>query len=128
MRKTIYFIAIIALMLYSCAQDSHLIIEGYVYNNKTFEPLKDVNITLKTSTKRKTLSAKTDGNGYYSLGKVVIGEYIVILEKDSFMAELETIGLTGNYIVVNVLSKQTISTVTYMDKLTESAELPRYKF
>ncbi len=127
MKKTLFIILAVAIGLASCKKNS-LVIEGRVYNQKTMEPLSGVKVTLKTDTEKKVLDAKTNSDGFYSLGEVMIGEYIIKLQKDSFLAELATVGLSGTtYIISDVIMKQTISTITYLDPLSEKMEFNVYK-
>lgn len=131
MRRLLLIFALVAAVLLSCDKGNVLIIEGFVFNAKTNEALQGVKVTLKTSSEKETLSASTDGNGFFSLEEVLIGDYILVLELDSFLERRVSVGLgnsTGNqYILSDGVSKQTITINSNLQPLTESADITVYK-
>lgn len=122
MKKYLLPLVAIALIFTSC-EKSYIIIEGRVYNAKTKEAISDVKITLETTSEKKILEATTNADGFYSLGKVLAGQYAIKIEKAGFLGTIEAIGLGGT----DVIMEQTVSKIIYLDPLTEKFEFNVYK-
>lgn len=122
MKKYFLILAAAALIFTSC-EKSYLVLEGRVYNMQTNEALSGVKVTLETTSEKKVIETTTNDDGFYSIGKVLAGQYIIKLQKPGFLATLEAIGLGGTDIIV----EQTVSRVTYLDPMTEKYEFNVFK-
>ena len=107
MKKTIFIIYITFTSILSLAQSGT--VQGFLYEKETGEPLMFSNVYLKNT----NIGIATDVNGFYSLTKVPVGTYNLIITSIGFDTINEQITIDKNSIVKKTY--QLISSSTNID-------------
>lgn len=96
--------SIFCMLLFACipAFSQTATVRGFVYEKETGEPMLFVNVYLKGTTQ----AAATDVNGYYSITKIVPGDYIIVVSAIGFDTLSTPVTLAANEIITKKLYVQ----------------------
>jgi len=70
-------------------------IRGFVYDEKSGEPVIFTNVYLKGT----TIGAATDVNGFYSITKIPAGSYVLTVSSLGFDTAQVSVKITGNEVI-----------------------------
>ena len=127
MRKLLYAIFAFSLLFSSCEEDPaiNVIIEGLVLNSETTQPIANAKIELIT--KSSTHTAISDETGYFNLGKYTIGDYTIIISKEGYSTQTQTVIASESLSAGNFGYDVVKSVISYLVPATEEAELTIYR-
>ena len=128
MRKIFLLMILIVFAISACKKDEteelKVLIEGIVTDSKTGQPMDNVKIELQTDDKM--LVDSTDVNGYFKIGKLNPGEYVLIFSKNGYLAKSRNVS-TECCVVMTGAVEQTINISETLSPLSEALVITVYK-
>ncbi len=113
MRKMLLGLLAISLFFTSCKKDEisplKVTFEGFIYDQKSNEPLAGVTLEIKFKSEVKTTT--TDESGFYSLRNVPAGFYYLEIKKDGYLEEKVEV---GNSVSSNSTTEEIVMNSNYL--------------
>jgi len=115
MRLAVITLFLSLLLIYSCEKDKVAVeefgsISGYVFDEKTNDPLQNVNITTSPS----STSLLTDANGYFYIPEVLAGDVSITAKKNDY---------GSSSVNVNVKTDNTTNVIINMSESEDAVEI-----
>lgn len=128
MRKLALFVILIIFAFSACNKDEieelKFLLEGIVTDLKTGQPLD--NVKIKVQTDDKMLVDSTDQNGYFKIGKLNPGEYVLIFSKEGYLATTKRV-YSECCVVMTGAVEQTLNISETLSPLSEELVITIYK-
>jgi hypothetical protein len=128
MRKLLLLLILIIFAFTACKKDEveelKILLEGIVTDFKTGQPLD--NVKIKVQTDDKMLIDSTDENGYFKIGKLNPGEYLLVFTKQGYLAKFSSIS-SECCIVMTGAVEQTLNVSVTLAPLSEELIVTLYK-